>query len=167
MEKDIVFGNETSLRFKEVKTPLNMEDYTGDNAPSKCFNIDKNEYALSSDNEEFFASIDDDTVIVSIKDDSKLFIKGDFDALEAFSFLYQNDFLESNELYVISNNDFDIDTFRKLREEITKSDTIYYLLNDREFEYCINVTEDDIKLSTGDGDITDIKLQNLDQIKTR
>ena len=68
MEKDIINEN----KIIEITKPLSMEDYTGDNSSSKCFNIDKNEYAIAKENEELFASIDEDTIILSVKESERL-----------------------------------------------------------------------------------------------
>ena len=167
MGKDILFGKENKIRLNEVKNPLNMDDYTGDNAPLKCFNIDKNEYAVAKDSEEFFASIDDDTVIISVKENERLLAKGDINALEVFSFLYQNDHLTDGKLYIISNNSFDIDTFKDLMNTIGINDVYYEELDDKDFECCINVTQDEIKISSGKGIINKIELNDLNEIKVR
>jgi hypothetical protein len=168
MEKDILNENELLKRLNENKNPLSMEDYTGDNAPLKCFNIDKNEYGIAREDEEFFASIDDDTVILSIKDDERLFMKGDFNALEAFSFIYHlNHLTDDSELFVISNNDFDNNIFSELINSVSPKDIYYDEVKDEDFEYCINVTKDSIRISDGKGLVKEKELPIKEQSKER
>ena len=167
MGKDVLFGKDNKIKLNEVKIPLNMDDYTGDNAPLKCFNIDKNEFAIAKEDEEFFASIDDDTVILSTKENERLFAKGDINALEVFSFLYQQEHLTDSKIYIISNNSFDIDTFKDLMSTIGINDVYYEDLDDKEFESCINVTSDEIKISNGKGIVNKIEINNLNETKVR
>ena len=150
---NVIFDN--GLKFKEVKTCENFGNYTGDNEDEKCYFLNENEYVISDGDTEVFAPLEEgEAIVTAIKDDNRLVVRGNIDALNCFALLYETGYLSDSTIHVFSNNDFDLELFRKVAAEVSDDVEVDMLdYAEEENDVSINVLKDSIKVSTGYGEI--------------
>jgi hypothetical protein len=161
--------SENYFKFKEVRSCENFSNYTGDNDKEKCYFLNENEYVVAKQDTEVFAPLEkDETIITAVKDDNRLVVRGDVSALNGFALLYELGYLTDSQIYIFSNNNFDLDLFKKTTSEINPDLGIMMDdYSDSDYEISLDVKENMVNVSTGYGDIYSYELNSVSNNKRK